>query len=79
MVCQSITRLPPAFHQASLTIRQHPFLLLGGKRRYESKVLAFEQNTLTWPGRAPGSQNTESSALTIGPLPQPHEEKPHFS
>ena len=29
---------PPAFHQASLTIHQYPFILLGGERHGESKV-----------------------------------------
>ena len=31
-------RLPPAFHQVSLTVRWYPFLLLGGERLCESKV-----------------------------------------
>ena len=39
MGCQFTTKLPlPAFHQASLTIHQYPFILLDGDRHCESKV-----------------------------------------
>ena len=41
MGCQSIVRLPPpppSILSGSLTIRQHPFILLGGKRHGDSKV-----------------------------------------
>ena len=52
---QSITRLPPAFHQASSTIQRYPFILLGEELRGTMEVnrLAQEHNTITWPGLAP--------------------------
>ena len=39
---------PPAFHQASLTIHQYPFILLDGERH--CWCFAQELNTMTWPG-----------------------------
>ena len=32
---------PPAFHHASLTIRQYPYLLLGGERHCDSSVSRY--------------------------------------
>ena len=39
---------PPAFHQASLTIHQYPFILLDGERH--CWCFAQELNTMTWLG-----------------------------
>ena len=60
--------LLPAFHQASMTIHQDPFILLGGERErctVRIKFFAQEHNTLTWPGLEFRPLAPESSALTI--------------
>ena len=42
--------IPLAFHQAFLTIRRYPFILLGKERRCESKnYLSQEYSTMTQP------------------------------
>ena len=38
---------PLAFHQASLTIHQHPFVLLGGEGHCESKCWCFAQSQVS--------------------------------
>ena len=58
---------PPAFHQASLTIHQYLFTLLGGERNGESKVLCPRTNTLTQPSLKPRPLDAKSSALAIMP------------
>ena len=65
MGCQSIARLPSSIHQASLTIRWHPFVLLGGERHCEREVFFPNYNTLTQPGLKPTPLNAESSTLTL--------------
>ena len=52
--------LLPAFHQASMTIHQDPFILLGGERErgtVKIKCFAQEHNTLT------------CQVLNVDPLP----------
>ena len=65
MGCQSIARLPSSIHQASLTIRWYPFVLLGGERHCEREVFFPNYNTLTQPGLKPTPLNAESSTLTL--------------
>ena len=59
---------PPAFRQASLTIHQYLFTLLGGERNGESKVLCPRTNTLTQLSLKPRTLDAKSSALAIMPL-----------
>ena len=58
---------PPAFRQASLTIHQYLFTLLGGERNGESKVLCPRTNTLTQLSLKPRPLDAKSSALAIMP------------
>ena len=44
MGCQSNARLPPAFHQASLTVSQYPFILLEGEGQYPFRLLGKEKH-----------------------------------
>lgn len=67
MKCQSITRLPLIilFHQASLTIHQYSFTLLGGKRHFESKEFYPRTQHINLTGLSPGPLDRESRALNI--------------
>ena len=65
MGCQSTARLPSSIHQASLTIRWYPFVLLGGERHCEREVFFPNYNTLTQPGLKSTPLNAESSTLTL--------------
>ena len=65
MGCQSITSLPPAFHQASLMMPQYPITLLGGDRHCEVKFFSQEHNTTTQPGLKSRPLDLESSALAL--------------
>ena len=67
MGCLSIARFPPAFRQASLTIHQYLFILLGGERHAETKVFCLRTNTLTQPSLKPRPLDAKSSALAIMP------------
>ena len=57
---------PQVFHQASLTVCLHPFILLGGGRHHEG-MFSLEHNTMTWPVLEPRAINLECSGLTIRP------------
>ena len=58
--------LPLAFHQAFLTIRRYPFILLGKERRCESKkYLSQEYRTMTQPGFESGSQCSDHKATAL--------------
>ena len=68
MGCKSIPRLPPAFHQASLTDSHYPFVLHGGERgAVRERCFAQKHNTMTWQDLELGPLNLKSSARTAGP------------
>ena len=80
MGCQSNARLPPAFHQASLTVSEYPFVLLEGEgqtyfdywvKRSTVRVrcLAKELNILTQLDLETRLLITDSSTLTLPPSP----------
>lgn len=61
---------PPAFHQAFLTVSQHPFILLVGEKHCESKV-SFPITPHIDPARSPNQtsqprvQYTETASPTV--------------
>ena len=63
---QSIARLPSSIHQASLTIRWYPFVLLGGERHCEREVFFPKTQHIDPASLKPTPLNAESSTLTLG-------------
>ena len=71
MGCWSSTHTPPtppAFHQAFLTVSQHPFILLVGERHCERKVPFPITQHIGQPGIQTRPLNLEFSLLTIRKL-----------
>ena len=63
MRCQSIARLPPAFHQASFTNCQYPFIPLCAERHGESKE-CYSHDPARFQTQTP---QPKSSSLSIRP------------
>ena len=61
-----VVLIPLAFHQAFLTIRRYPFMLLGKERRCESKKYSSQEyRTMTQPGFESGSQCSDHKATAL--------------